>query len=159
MNRFGIAGIAVVLGAAALVSAFLLRSTHAPARRATVTFSSFTAEQLAKAGIRLTAPRGASSPAAGRAANAAARKEMGLPVRESHFVHCADTRKVHKLDQGCWVVSLNTTDFVPPGGITPIMPGGRPQAKRMPLKYWVVLVEPGTNKILDSQGGTPPKAG
>jgi len=112
-----------------------------------VRFASFTPQQLAKGGIALTAPEGASSAAEGRAADAAARKLIGRPVIESHFAHCADTTRRHVwLNEDCWAVSLDTTNFNPVGGTVP----GGPPAK--PLKYFVVLVEPGTDKILDSQG-------
>ena len=139
----------VLLAAGALGAASLTRSAQAPAPSAPVTFSSFpTAQELASGGLVLTAPQGASTVAEGRAAEAAARVEMGAPVVESRFAHCADTTPRHvRLNEDCWAVSLDPTKVANPGGTPP----GGPPAK--PLKYVVVLVEPGTNKILDAQGG------
>ena len=137
------------MGVGGLGAAFVLRPAHAPATPAPVTFSSFTPKALAKGGVELTTPQGASSDGEGNAAEAAARKEFGgpSPVVEPHFAHCTDTRKVHLLNEDCWAVALNGADVAAPGGTPP----GGPPAK--PLKWFIVLVEPGTDKILDAQGG------
>ena len=110
---------------------------------AAVYFTTVTAAQLAKGGIRLAESPNPSTPAGGRRAAAAASRWFGgLKVLQSSFAHCVDGPAIN---EDCWAVSLDTAHFHPPGGTPPQGPVAKPPT------YLVVLVKPGSNRILDAQ--------
>jgi hypothetical protein len=116
------------------------------ANPAAVHFKTVSAAQLADGGIHLTKPLGTSTAAAGDAAAAAGSNWFGdLKILESKFVHCVDRNLHPAVDEDCWAVSLDTANFHPVGGTPP--PG--PVAKSP--TYLMVLVEPGSNRILDNK--------
>ena len=146
----------VVLGLAGLAAVYTAPSASAPADAAKapaeIPFSTITPLQVASSGIEFTAPHGTSSVAERQAAEVVGGNEFGLPVIEMHFAHCSDRHTVPAIDEDCWVVSLDTTNFHPIGGHPPIPPGSTTPVRDRPVKYMVVLVEPGTGKVLEDVG-------
>jgi hypothetical protein len=144
-RRYLLPALLIVFAAAALGASSLVRSAPSPAG---VTFTTFTPQEAASGSVQLSAAIGISTSAQGRAATSAASDYFGgLPIRESQFAHCVDSGMNPPVNEDCWAVSLDASHFNPPGGTPP----NGPVAK--PLKYLFVLVEPGTNKILEAQGG------
>lgn len=144
-RRYLLLAAAVILTGATLATTSLVRSATSPTA---VTFTTFSQQDAASGSVQLSAASAASPAAVGQAAASAASNFFGgLPVLESHFAHCVDTGMNPPVDEDCWAVSLDGSHYNPPTGSPP----GGPVAK--PLKYLFVLVEPGTNKILEAQGG------
>ena len=137
-----VAYVVVALAAVAAALAALAPSGQSSSTSWPFSVSSAT---LTQAGIDLSDPT-TTDPGHGSAARAAVARLFNIPTTAVSYQHCVDRFAANpRIDQDCYVVQIDATKF--------LVPGGQEKAtKPNRLSWFIGLVDPATGKVLETRG-------